>query len=58
MIVNYGSSWCAHCHELFSHFYDLAKKVSCPSLASHPAPPTANYTRLAQQLFAVVSANL
>ena len=28
VIVNYGSSWCAHCHELFPHFYDLAKKVS------------------------------
>ncbi|CAK0738844.1 hypothetical protein CVIRNUC_001101 [Coccomyxa viridis] len=26
VIVNYGSSWCAHCHELFPHFYDLARK--------------------------------
>ncbi|CAL5223849.1 g6432 [Coccomyxa viridis] len=26
VIVNYGSSWCAHCHELFPHFYDLARQ--------------------------------
>ena len=25
--MNYGSSWCAHCHELFPHFYKLADQV-------------------------------
>ncbi|BDA47618.1 probable thioredoxin [Coccomyxa sp. Obi] len=26
VIVNYGASWCLHCHELFPHFYSLAKQ--------------------------------
>ncbi len=23
MVVNFGSSWCAHCHRLFPHFLKL-----------------------------------
>lgn len=30
VIVNYGASWCLHCHELFPHFYLLAKQVTTP----------------------------
>ena len=26
-VVEYGSSWCAHCQEMFPHFYRLSAQV-------------------------------
>lgn len=28
VIAEYGSTWCAHCQEMFPHFQQLAKQVS------------------------------
>ena len=28
--MEYGSSWCAHCQEMFPHFYRLSAQVSAP----------------------------
>lgn len=30
VVINYGSSWCAHCHKLFPHFLTLSNAF--PSL--------------------------
>ncbi|KAK9814615.1 hypothetical protein WJX72_008729 [[Myrmecia] bisecta] len=26
VVVKFGSSWCAHCHEMFPHFYRFSKE--------------------------------
>ena len=28
--MEYGSSWCAHCQEMFPHFYRLSAQVNAP----------------------------
>lgn len=33
VLVNYGSSWCTHCHHMFPHFISLTKKVSVCELS-------------------------